>query len=196
MSLQSIEIYLLFIHSKYHSSNHTPLLFSSSSNPFPPPLSSLTPQPHPSKSQTLPHKLPLRKAQPPLTRPIRPILIYPRQQPTRQLLPYLREILSEGFCFLAIGRGVEHLFQFRQLALPHCVVKIWRCGGRGKRGGEGKYLVKRKSRIARNSKVIIKRNVLDFFLCFPTSSPCQHIHIHPTPPVLLPSPFPRTQTPK
>jgi len=68
-----------------------------------------------SPSQTLPHKLPLRKAQPPLTRPITliptPILIDPRQQPTRQFLPHLHQILFQCLCFLSVSRWVEHLVE-------------------------------------------------------------------------------------
>lgn len=63
-----------------------------------PSTSALPKTPLTHKSQRLPHKLPLRKAQPPFTRlPItytRRILIYPRQQSRSEFLSYLGEVLA------------------------------------------------------------------------------------------------------
>jgi hypothetical protein len=63
-------------------------------------------------SQLLPHKPPLCKAQPPLTRPLRTSLIHPRQQPLRQLLPHLPQILPQRLRFLPCCRSCEHLVEW------------------------------------------------------------------------------------
>jgi len=61
-------------------------------------------------SQRLPHKLPLRKAQPPLTRlSIAVFLIYPRQQPGSEFLAHLSEVLAEDFGVLAVAGRFEDL---------------------------------------------------------------------------------------
>lgn len=62
--------------------------------------------------QTLPHKLPLRKAQPPLTRHIRTTLINPRQQSLRQLLSNLHQVLLQDLCVLAVLWRLEHLVEW------------------------------------------------------------------------------------
>lgn len=61
--------------------------------------------------QTLPHKLPLREAQPPLTRHIRTTLIDPRQQSLCQLLSNLHQVLFQDFRVLAILWRLEHLVE-------------------------------------------------------------------------------------
>ena len=68
--------------------------------------------------QTLPHELPPRKAQPPLTRPPRthptlPIIIQPHQQPHRQLLPHLPQITSQHLTLIPIPRPLESLVQWK-----------------------------------------------------------------------------------
>lgn len=68
-------------------------------------------RPFPSLLQTLPHKLPLRKAQPPFTRRSCPILKNPRQQPHSQLLPNLTQIHLQRLGFVPVGWRVEHLVQ-------------------------------------------------------------------------------------
>jgi len=68
---------------------------------------------HKNHSQTLAHKLPLTKAQPPFTRFRITLLIYPRQKSTCEFLSYLRKVLPESFSFLACGGGIEHLFYER-----------------------------------------------------------------------------------
>ena len=62
--------------------------------------------------QTLSHKLPLREAQPPLTRHIRAPLINPRQQSLCQLLSNLHQVLFQNLRVLAILWRLEHLVEW------------------------------------------------------------------------------------
>jgi hypothetical protein len=67
--------------------------------------------------QALPHKLPLRKAQPPLTRRLAPSIIQPPQQPARQLLSNLPYIPSQRLGLGPIPRPLKRLIQ-RKPRLP------------------------------------------------------------------------------
>ena len=61
--------------------------------------------------QALTHKLPLRKAQPPLARLIRSILIDPCQQSNRQLLSNLHQVLLQHLRILTVRRRLKHLVE-------------------------------------------------------------------------------------
>jgi hypothetical protein len=61
--------------------------------------------------QALAHKLPLREAQPPLTRPLTTLRIQPLMQPDRQLLPNLAQILPHNLRLLPIPRRLKCLIQ-------------------------------------------------------------------------------------
>ena len=62
--------------------------------------------------QTLPHKLPLSKAQPPLTRHIRSPLINLRQQSLCQLLSNLHQVLLQNLSVLAVLWSLKHLVEW------------------------------------------------------------------------------------
>lgn len=81
--------------------------------------------------------------------------------------------MAQGFGFLAVGRGVEHL-SGKTVSL--CLLLIGGVSGRERGTGtvgnrvEGEvgmpYLVKGETWVTRNGEVAVECNILDFLLCF------------------------------